>query len=141
MVLNKVCPPALIYLVFSMTQVTIDTMQGAYNKAFIKLWVTMIFTILLNHLCMTGLGIVSWLIVFIPFILMSVIVTLLLFMFGLDPETGKLAIYDESKKNKKQAPPDPRDQIPDYKMYEEPEMSEQQQEVLNNMIQRRTRNI
>ena len=58
----------------------------------------MIFTILLNHLCMTGLGIVSWLIVFIPFILMSVIVTLLLFMFGLDPETGKLAIYDESKK-------------------------------------------
>ena len=141
MVLNKVCPPALIYLVFSMTQVTIDTMQGAYNKAFIKLWVTMIFTILLNHLCMTGLGIVSWLIVFIPFILMSVIVTLLLFMFGLDPETVKLAIYDENKKNKKQAPPDPREMVPDYKMYEEPEMSEQQQEVLNNMIQRRTRNI
>ena len=48
MVLNKVCPPALIYLVFYMTQVTIDTMQGAYNQAFIKLWVTMIFTILLN---------------------------------------------------------------------------------------------
>ena len=141
MVLNKVCPPALIYLVFSMTQVTIDTMQGAYNKAFIKLWVTMIFTILLNHLCMTGLGIVSWLIVFIPFILMSVIVTLLLFMFGLDPETGKLAIYDESKKNKRQAPPDPRDMVPDYKMYEEPKMSEQQQEVLNNMVQRRTGNI
>ena len=141
MVLNKVCPPALIYLVFSMTQVTIDTMQGAYNKAFIKLWVTMIFTILLNHLCMTGLGIVSWLIVFIPFILMSVIVTLLLFMFGLDPETGKLAIYDENKKNKRQPPPDPREMVPDYKMYEEPEMSEQQKEVINNMIQRRTRKV
>ena len=138
MVLNKVCPPALIYLVFSMTQVTIDTMQGAYNKAFIKLWVTMIFTILLNHLCMTGLGIVSWLIVFIPFILMSVIVTLLLFMFGLDPESGKLAIYDESKKNKRQTPSDPREIVPDYKMYEEPEMSEQQKEVINNMVQRRT---
>ena len=138
MVLNKVCPPALIYLVFSMTQVTIDTMQGAYNKAFIKLWVTMIFTILLNHLCMTGLGIISWLIVFIPFILMSVIVTLLLFMFGLDPETGKLAIYDENKKNKKQAPPDPRDMAANYKMYEEPDMSKQQKEVLDNMIQRRT---
>ena len=141
MVLNKVCPPALIYLVFSMTQVTIDTMQGAYNQAFIKLWVTMIFTILLNHLCMTGLGLVSWLIVFIPFILMSVIVTLLLFMFGLDPESGKLAIYDESKKNKRQAPPDPREMVPDYKMYEEPEMSQQQQEVLNNMVQRRTRRV
>ena len=44
-------------------------------------------------------------------------------------------------KNKKQAPPDPRDMVPDYKMYEEPEISEQQKEVLNNMIQRRTRNI
>ena len=65
-------------------------------------------------------------------------VTLLLFMFGLDPKSGKLAIYDESKKNTRQAPPDVRDTIPDYKMYEEPKISEQQQEVINNMIERRT---
>ena len=96
MVLANVCSPALIYLVFSLTQVTIDTLHGHYNKAFIKMWVCMIFTLLLNHLSQRGLGLVSWLIVFIPFLLMSIVVTMLLVMFGLDPETGKLAIYDKT---------------------------------------------
>lgn len=89
MVLQQICSPALIYLVFSMTQVVIDTVKGTYNIAFVKLWVTLIFTVLLNFLCSKGLGIISWVIVFIPFILMTVIVTLILFMFGLDPITGR----------------------------------------------------
>lgn len=89
MVLQEICPPALIYLVFTTTQILIDTFKGMYNIAFIKLWVALIFTILLNFLCNKGLGIISWIIVFIPFILMTVIVTLLLVMFGLDPLTGR----------------------------------------------------
>lgn len=89
MVLQDICAPALIYLVFSTTQVVIDTIKGVYNVAFIKLWVAIIFTILLNFLCNKGLGIISWIIVFIPFILMTVIVTLILLMFGLDPITGR----------------------------------------------------
>ena len=89
MVLQEICAPALIYLVFSITQIVIDTYKGMYNIAFIKLWVALIFTILLNFLCNKGLGIISWIIVFIPFILMTVIVTLLLLMFGLDPLTGR----------------------------------------------------
>ena len=89
MVLQDICPPALIYLVFSTTQVVIDTVKGTYNVALVKLWVTLIFTLLLNFLCNRGLGIVSWIIVFIPFILMTVIVTLILVMFGLDPITGR----------------------------------------------------
>jgi hypothetical protein len=47
-------------------------------------------TFLLNALCQGGLSIISWFIVFIPFILMSVIVTMLLYVFGLDVATGKL---------------------------------------------------
>ena len=34
--------------------------------------------------------VVSWIIVFIPFIFMSVIVTILLYVFGLDAATGTL---------------------------------------------------
>ena len=90
MVLKTICPPALIYLVFSLTQVGIDTMRGMYNLAFVKIWVAFVFTILLNYLCLTGLGIISWLIVFIPFILMTIIVSMLLMMFGLDPATGTI---------------------------------------------------
>ena len=34
MVLNSICPPALIYILFSLTQITIDTFKGLYNTAF-----------------------------------------------------------------------------------------------------------
>ena len=98
MVFTDLCPPALIYLLFSITQVVIDTVKGLYNTALIKIWVTVIFTVLLNYLCQRGLGIISWLIVFIPFILMTLVVSILLLMFGLDPSTGKIKIGKNGKK-------------------------------------------
>lgn len=97
MVFNQLCPPALIYLIFSTTQVIIDSVKGLYNTALMKIWVAILFTILLNYLCSLGLGTISWLIVFIPFILMTLVVAVLLLMFGLDPSTGKLRIEDKKK--------------------------------------------
>jgi len=47
-------------------------------------------TLLLNILCEQGLSFVSWIIVFIPFLLMTVIVSMLLYLFGLDAATGSL---------------------------------------------------
>jgi len=88
----NICAPALIYLAFSLTQIIIDTFQGLYNTAFMKIIVMIIITILLNALCVAGMSIISWIIVFIPFIFMSVIVAILLYVFGLDPATGKLNI-------------------------------------------------
>tara|TARA_B000000475_G_scaffold224158_1_gene187898 strand:- start:432 stop:1358 length:927 start_codon:yes stop_codon:yes gene_type:complete len=97
MAFQNLCPPALIYLLFSITQVVIDTVKGLYNTALVKVWVAFVFTILLNYLCNLGLGIISWLIVFIPFLLMTLVVAILLLMFGLDPSTGKLKITDPNK--------------------------------------------
>ena len=93
MVLNEICPPALIYLIFSITQISIDSFKGQYNTAFAKIWVALVFTIVLNYLCSRGLGIISWFIVFIPFVLMTLIISILLYVFGLDPSTGRLKIY------------------------------------------------
>ena len=86
----NLCAPAIIYLIFSVTQILIDTFKGLYNTAFIKVIVTIMVTLLLNILCEQGLSVVSWIIVFIPFILMSIIVSMLLYVFGLDAATGKL---------------------------------------------------
>ena len=86
----KLCPPAIIYLIFSVTQILIDTFKGLYNTAFVKVIVATMVTLLLNILCERGLGVVSWIIVFIPFILMTVIVSVILYTFGLDSSTGKL---------------------------------------------------
>jgi len=82
--------PAIIYLIFSITQILIDTFKGLYNTAFMKVIVTVMVTLLLNIMCERGLGVVSWIIVFIPFILMTVIVSMLLYIFGLDASTGNL---------------------------------------------------
>lgn len=92
MTLEDICTPALIYLVFSVTHIILDTSKGLYNTAFMKFIVAIIFTTLLNYLCMKGLNYVSWIIIFIPFMLMTVIIALLLIMFGLHPETGRLNI-------------------------------------------------
>jgi hypothetical protein len=61
-----------------------------YNTALMKIMVTILITFLLQILCERGLNIISWIIVFVPFILMSVIVTMLLYLFGLNPKTGSI---------------------------------------------------
>ncbi len=87
--LQSLCMPALIYLIYSLTHVIIDMYKAEYSKAMIEFWLSAIFTLLLNILCQQGLGIVSWLIVSIPFLLMTTIASILLFAFQVNPATGK----------------------------------------------------
>ena len=97
------CAPALIYVVFCVTQIVIDTFKGLYNLAFFKFIVMIFITGLLNILCNNGLSLISWIIVFIPFIFMSVIVAILLYVFGFDPETGRISIKCVDNMNKKKS--------------------------------------
>ena len=99
--LDTLCPPAILYLGFSLTQIIIDTFKGHYNTAFFKTIVMCIFTLLLNILCQRGLSVISWLIVFIPFILMTYITAVLLFVFGLSPSNGTANSNSNSNYNVK----------------------------------------
>lgn len=94
----KLCAPAIIYLIFSITQILIDVFKGLYNTAFMKVIVTLMVTLLLNILCEKNLTIVSWIIVFIPFILMTFIVSILLYIFGLDTATGNINCNNANSK-------------------------------------------
>jgi predicted membrane protein len=99
--MEQLCAPAIIYLVFSLTQILIDSFKGLYNTALMKIIIMFMITFLLQILCNRGLSIISWIIVFIPFILMTVIVTLLLYFFGLNPDTGEINyICNDKKENK-----------------------------------------
>ena len=89
MIFEYICPPASLYLAFSIIQILIDMFRGELDTAFLKFLVMVIFTIALNMLCASGLGIISWFIVFIPFILMTYITTILVFVFGI-PKTSDL---------------------------------------------------
>jgi len=97
MILKGLCPPALIYLIFSLSQIIIDTVKGYFNTAIVKVFTTIVFTFLLNFLCSSGLGIISWIIVFIPFILMTIITVLLLGLLGLHPKRGQISDYKDQE--------------------------------------------
>ena len=99
-----ICPPALIYIVFSLTQIIIDLVKGLYNTAFMKFIVMSIIGFLLNLLCQGGLGIISWIIVFIPFVLMTIITAMLLYAFGLNDTTGS---FIKIPQNTPDQPPTP----------------------------------
>ena len=88
--INNLCSPALLYVGFSLMHIIIDMYKELYNTAFFKFLIMILFSIILNILCQRGLGTISWIIVFIPFIFMTIITTLLLFVFGMDPKTGQI---------------------------------------------------
>ena len=102
--MTTICPPALIYIVFSLTQIIIDLIKGLYNTAFMKFIVMTIIGFLLNLLCQGGLGIISWIIVFIPFMLMTIITAMLLYAFGLNDTTGS---FIKTPQNTPDQPPTP----------------------------------
>ena len=81
--------PALIYLIYGTTIIIIDMYKGLYNQAFVQVWVTMLFTIVLNILCQRDLTVISWIFISIPFLFMTVVAGIILFVFGLNPSTGK----------------------------------------------------
>jgi len=106
--MTTICPPALIYIVFSLTQIIIDLIKGLYNTAFMKFIVMSIIGFLLNLLCQGGLGIISWIIVFIPFVLMTIITAMLLYAFGLNDATGSFIKTPQDTPTPTPTPPTPQ---------------------------------
>ena len=81
---NK-CSPAIIFIAFSLVQIIIDIFKQLYNTALIKFIVMIMFFLILNILCEQGLTVLSWFIVFLPFVMMTIMTSLILFVFGLSP--------------------------------------------------------
>jgi glucan phosphoethanolaminetransferase (alkaline phosphatase superfamily) len=95
--IEKICPPALLYLGFSMIQITIDLFQGEYSTSLLKFIVMVIFTTILNLLCLNGFTKVVWFIVLIPILLLTYISSVLFYVFGINP--GKTNINVQKQLN------------------------------------------
>lgn len=90
MILSLNCAPTLIFIGFSLIQILIDLYKGVIDDAFIKFIVMVVFSVILNILCDLGYKVVAWFIVFIPIIMMTIISTLLLKVFGTNPNEKDL---------------------------------------------------
>ena len=93
--IENLCTPVILYIIFSATQIIIDIFKTMYNTAILKFILMIGFSFVLNFLCERGLGIISWILVFIPFIMMTIISSLLLFALGMSPSSGKVTYGDD----------------------------------------------
>ena len=83
--LERICGPVILYIGFCLVHILVDLYQKQPEQAAVKFFVMFIFSFVLQILCMRGLGIISWIIVFIPFILFNYITAVIFVVFGLDP--------------------------------------------------------
>jgi hypothetical protein len=96
--INSLCPPALLYLGFSIIQIIIDLFRSDHITAFFKFLIMIVFLFILQNLCDSGLSIISWFIVFIPFILMTYVSSVIFYLFGMKPKAGDAAVINTEKK-------------------------------------------
>ena len=88
--LDNICAPALIYLVFTLTQIIIDIYKKVYNIAITKAIQMVVFTLLLNILCKRGMSFLSWILVLVPFIFMSFMTGIILYVFTLNGKESNI---------------------------------------------------
>jgi len=102
---DNLCSPAILYVGFSLTHIVIDTGREEYSSAMVKFFIMIIFTLVLDMLCKRGLGTVSWILVLLPFISMTLITSILLSMFGVNEYSSTATYGGNPKQNKPTLPP------------------------------------
>jgi hypothetical protein len=86
MIINYLCPPALLYAVIMLVYLILELSNEKYHQAFVKAIVGIIFTCILQAFCQMNLGVISWTFVMIPIIFYTYITLLTFFMFGVNPK-------------------------------------------------------
>lgn len=86
MLLDQLCPPSIIFVIFLFIFLIIDLYDNKYRTAFAKMIIGFIITSLLQVLCLSGLGIISWMIVFLPLIIYTYMTIIIYAAFGINPE-------------------------------------------------------
>ena len=67
--IDRLCPPALLYLVFVTLSVGLDVSFGMWATAVVKTVLGLATVVVLDAFCGVDLGIVSWFIVAAPFVI------------------------------------------------------------------------
>ena len=89
MILNYLCPPALLYVVFFMINVVIEISEKKYKVALTQTIICVIFTCILQIFCNANMSIISWLLVFVPIILYTYMVIIIYLVFRMNPDSKK----------------------------------------------------
>jgi hypothetical protein len=69
--IDALCPPALLYLLYITVHVGLDLSLGLFVTAAAKVLMGVAGVLILDALCSVELGVVSWVIVSVPFIMVA----------------------------------------------------------------------
>jgi len=86
---DALCPPALLYLLYIVVHIGLDLSFGLFATAVGKVVMGVTGVIILDALCSVDLGVVSWVIVATPFIMVALATSISLGL-GIDRAAGKL---------------------------------------------------
>jgi uncharacterized membrane protein YhiD involved in acid resistance len=98
--IDFLCPPALLYVLYTTIHVGLDLSLGMYMTALIKAGMGVAGAIILDALCSVDLGIVSWAIVATPFIMVALASSISLGL-GIDRLTSQVVKETFKSKDEK----------------------------------------
>ena len=89
MILNYLCPPALLYVVFFIISIVIELSEEKYRTAFTQTIICIVFTCILQLFCMADMSLMAWILVFIPIIMYTYMVLIIFLVFRMSPKDYK----------------------------------------------------
>ena len=87
--IESLCPPSLLYLIYSVIHVGLDLSQGLFATALVKGVMGVAGVVVLDTLCGIELGVVSWAIIATPFLMMALATSISLGL-GMDRAVSQL---------------------------------------------------
>lgn len=85
-----ICPPALIYFILALISIMLSVQSNvSASTTVIHFIFALLWTILLNFLCLSGYTVVSWILLLLPFILFLLIMLLAI----------EIVVYDSVNKS------------------------------------------
>jgi len=89
MILNYLCPPAILYVVFFMISIVAELSEKKYKTAFTQTIICIIFTCVLQLFCMANMSLLAWVLVFIPIMMYTYMVLIIFLVFRMSPTDNK----------------------------------------------------
>ena len=87
--LNYLCPPAILYVVFFIISIVVELSEEKYKTAFTQTIICIVFTCILQLFCMADMSLMAWILVFIPIIMYTYMVLIIFLVFRMSPKDNK----------------------------------------------------
>lgn len=90
--IENLCPPAFLFMLYVVVHIALDLSLGLYMTAVVKLLTGVVQIFLLNAFCKIDLGVVSWVIIAAPFLIMALATSIAM---GLQLDKGMTLMMHE----------------------------------------------